>query len=167
MASELWLRGRKRLGLIRELKGREARVAACMSWKAHVPGVLDQNLPVQRMAKEVFAAGIDPEKRSVRQLMRVIADVRAHVDKNPSENSSLTSDTLPPGVLPWDDFKQIVAENVENYRQAVAQLSQLDPEQIPADTLIKMVDRLERALLEHGKKRRPSLAKQLFGDEEY
>ena len=167
--SETWLRGRKRLGKLVEWQRREVRLKQCLAWKAHIPGILDPDTPVQRVAKAVFAEGLDPEKRSERQLMRVIADIRSHygnISENDIENSSLATVKDAPGVVPWADFEEHVAENVALYREIVRTLADTDPETIPADTLLAVVHQLDHALLTLTKPRRFSMtAKGEFGEE--
>ncbi len=167
--SENWLRGRKRLGKMVEWQRREERLQQCLAWKAHIPGLLDPGTPVQRVAKGVLAEDLDPEKRSERQLMRVISDIRSHygdISENDIENSSLSTEKDAPGVVPWADFEEHVAENVALYREIVRKLADTDPETIPADTLLAVVHLLDKAMSALTKPRRYSMtATGEFGEE--
>lgn len=154
--SETWLRGRKRLGKLNEWKAREERARQCVAWKAHIPGILDSEYPVARAVRDILDANLDPQHRSERQLHRVIADVRSHYG-NIGDEDALTSNKDHLGGMPWEVFEGVVAENVDLFRDIVTQLSQIDPETVPPDTLLDVTHLLDRAIATLNKPRRPSV----------
>lgn len=151
--SENWLRGRKRLGKMVEWQRREVRLKQCLAWKVHIPGLLDPNVPVQPMAKAVLAEGLDPEKRSERQLMRVIVDVRSHY----GDISCVPENMFrkPPSEK---EFDQLVTDSRTHYREILCLLDSINPDALPADVLIDVVHALDKVGLLATRTRRKSEA---------
>lgn len=77
--SQRWREAQAEGAKMREARTNYAKVEAAMRWSKEIPGVLDPDVPVQRVAKAVIAAGMD-EGKSIATLMRTISLAREVTD---------------------------------------------------------------------------------------